>query len=114
MLPNRLTRLLAGTHAGVPDAELVRRVADANDEAAFELLVRRHAAGVWRVCRAVAADHHAAEDAFQATFLALLRKAGSLTTNPAGWLVRVATRAALKTRRRLPVLPDGFDASAYA
>lgn len=112
MPPDRLHRLLTATHAGVPDVELVRRVAEVGDDAAFELLVRRHAAAVWRVCRAVSADHHTAEDAFQATFLALLKKAGSLTTNPAGWLVRVATRAALKTRRRLPVLPDGFDTAA--
>src|SRR4051794_6896235 len=103
MPPDHLNRLFAATHAGVPDAELVRRVADTRDEAAFELLVRRHAAAVWKICRGIA-DHHAAEDAFQATFLALLRKAGSLRTNPAGWIARVATRAALKARRRLPVL----------
>lgn len=108
MPPDRLNRLIAATHAGIPDAELVRRVADTRDEAAFELLVRRHATAVWKICRGIT-DHHAAEDAFQATFLALLRKAGSLRTNPAGWLARVATRAALKARRRLLVLPNGFD-----
>jgi len=113
MPPDRLSRLIATAHAGVPDAELVRRVADTRDEAAFELLVRRHSAAVWKICRGIA-DHHTAEDAFQATFLALLRKAGSLRTNPAGWLARVATRAALKARRRLPVLPDGFDTVAAA
>jgi RNA polymerase sigma factor (sigma-70 family) len=86
---------------GAPDAALLRRYLDDHDDAAFELLVRRHAAAVWRVCRAVAFDHHAAEDAFQVTFLALARKAAGIRTPVlAGWLCRVANRAALKTRRR--------------
>ena len=100
MSPDRLNALLAPP-PGVPDAALLRRYIDDRDEAAFELLVRRHAAAVWRVCRAVASDHHAAEDAFQVTFLALARKAATVRTPVlVGWLCRVAHRAALKTRRR--------------
>jgi len=87
--------------AGVSDADLLRRYAAANDEAAFELLVRRHAAAVWAACRRILpADSHAAEDAFQATFLALARKSDAVRTGcVAGWLYRVAVHAALKARR---------------
>ena len=82
------------------DAELLVRYARAADGTAFELLVRRHAGTVWAVCRAaLPGDRHAAEDAFQATFLALARKAGSVRGESAGgWLFRVARNAA--TRRR--------------
>jgi RNA polymerase sigma factor (sigma-70 family) len=83
----------------VPDHDLARRYADTRDEAAFELLVRRHADAVWAACRRVLRDHQAAEDAFQATFLALARRAGSIRTPcVAGWLYRVAVRAALRLR----------------
>jgi RNA polymerase sigma factor (sigma-70 family) len=106
----------AHTLAGLPaDGELLRRYATDRDEAAFELLVRRHAGAVRRVCAAVAGDPHAAEDAAQATFLALARKADSLTETAfiAGWLCRVAYRAALKARpRRLAPLPADLPAAA--
>lgn len=98
MSPERLNALLSPP-PGIPDAVLLRRYLS-GDGAAFELLVRRHAAAVWRVCRAVAADHHAAEDAFQIAFLTLARKAATVREPVlAGWLCRVAHRAALKTRR---------------
>jgi DNA-directed RNA polymerase specialized sigma24 family protein len=58
------------------DAALLERFAAARDESAFELLVWRHAALVQRVCRGVLHDHHAAEDAAQATFLVLGRSSG--------------------------------------
>ncbi|MFO0852720.1 MAG: hypothetical protein U0871_29780 [Gemmataceae bacterium] len=59
------------------DADLLRRFADHRDGPAFELLVRRHANLAWKVCRAAhPRDVHAAEDAFQATFLALARNGG--------------------------------------
>src|SRR5579885_2299756 len=98
-----LIRFLHATYAapadGVSDAELLGRCAAGTDDAAFELLVRRHAELVWKVCRAVARDHHAAEDAFQATFLALARKAAAVRErSAAGWLARVAYHAALKAR----------------
>ena len=89
------------------------RFAATGDEAAFELLVRRHQRLVFDVCRRVSRDHHDAEDAFQATFLALARKAGGIGKREAvaGWLFRVAYRAALaasagrarRTARERPV-----------
>jgi RNA polymerase sigma factor (sigma-70 family) len=85
---------------GVTDANLARRYADSRDQASFELLVRRHADAVWAACRRILPkDQHLAEDAFQATFLALTRKAGSIR-GPcfSGWLYRVAIHAAVKAR----------------
>jgi RNA polymerase sigma factor (sigma-70 family) len=83
------------------DVELLRRYT-AGDEAAFELLVWRHAALVLGVCRRVL--HHAqdAEDAFQATWLALARRARSVGQrgSVAGWLYQVACRIALRARAR--------------
>lgn len=99
-----LLRLLAsappfGDH--VPDAELLRRFVASNDSAAFELIVHRHANAVWAVCRRVLRSEADAEDAFQATFLALVRKAKSIRTPCAGgWLHRVAVNASLKLRER--------------
>jgi RND family efflux transporter MFP subunit len=85
---------------GVSDAELLGRFAASGDEAAFELLVRRHQRLVFGVCRRTLRDHHDAEDAFQATFLALARRAGHIRKREAvaAWLFRVAYRAALTAR----------------
>jgi RNA polymerase sigma factor (sigma-70 family) len=103
---NAVLRYLRRVHAseagaGVTDAELLRRFAVTRDEAAFELLVWRHGAMVLRVCRGVLRDATIAEDAFQATFLALARKSAAVArlTAPVGWLYRVATHIALKVQR---------------
>jgi RND family efflux transporter MFP subunit len=101
--------------AGPADAELLARFAAARDEGAFELLVWRHAGMVLRTCRGVLRDHHAAEDAAQAAFLALARRAGAVGRRGtvAGWLYRVACRVAGRAaRRRAPAIlaaidPDG-------
>ncbi len=94
---------LATDDTSVPDAELLARFAGNGDAAAFELLVRRHADLVWRVCRCeLPHDAHSAEDAFQTTFLVLARKAGSVRgSTVAGYLFRVARNAALRVRKRV-------------
>jgi RNA polymerase sigma factor (sigma-70 family) len=103
---------------GATDAELIAQFAENRDEAAFELLVFRHAGLVQRACRAVLHDHHAAEDAAQATFLALARKAGTITGRGTvvGWLYRVARRVAVRaSKRRVPVaVAELYDAPARA
>src|SRR5437764_10302257 len=90
----------SGDHAGVTDAQLLERYAAGRDEAAFELLLWRHGPMVWAVCRRLLCREADAEDAFQATFLALVRRAGSVTRREAvgAWLYRVAYRAALRAR----------------
>jgi RNA polymerase sigma factor (sigma-70 family) len=86
------------------DAELLVRFARHRDEAAFAALVDRHGPMVMGACRRILGDPHAAEDAFQAAFLVLARKAASLprTEALAGWLYGVATRVALKARSAPP------------
>jgi RNA polymerase sigma factor (sigma-70 family) len=82
------------------DAQLVALFADRRDEASFAELVRRHGGLVLGVCRRVLDDYHAAEDAFQATFLVLARKAASIRKRQlvASWLFGVAYRIAGKAR----------------
>jgi RNA polymerase sigma factor (sigma-70 family) len=96
-----LGQLLAGRFdPPVPDRLLLERFVAARDEAAFEALVRRHGSMVLHVCRRVLHDAHAAEDAFQATFLVLARKAARIAQGErlAGWLYGVAYRTALRAR----------------
>jgi RNA polymerase sigma factor (sigma-70 family) len=102
-LLRRLRKLFDPTHGpGVPDAELLERFVRQRDESAFELLLWRHQRMVLGVCRRVLHDAHDAEDAFQATFLALVQNAGSLgqVRAVAGWLHRVAYHVALRARRK--------------
>src|SRR5438128_8503758 len=103
---------VAGRQAGTAtDAELLERFAVARDQAAFEVLVWRHGAMVLNLCRRVLRHEHDAEDAFQATFLALARKGGSIGRREtiAGWLYRVAFRVALRARERQARWPVPLD-----
>jgi RNA polymerase sigma factor (sigma-70 family) len=113
-------RKLLGTSTadGASDGELLRRFVQLRDEPAFELLVWRHAGLVLSVCRQVLRQEQTVEDAFQATFLVLARKAASISRREAlaGWLHRVAFRTAMRARRqaaRYPAeVPAGLDLAA--
>src|SRR5215467_4188308 len=91
-LARRLRRLAARPDdGGRSDGELLDRYVRDRDEAAFAALVLRLGPMVWGVCRRTL-SHHDAEDAFQATFLVLVRKAASLRSRELlpNWLYRVA------------------------
>lgn len=95
-----LTRLASESPAlGVTDTELLRRFAESRDAAAFELLMWRHGPLVLGTCRRVLRRFADAEDAFQATFLVLARKAGSVRGESlGGWLHRIAVRVSVRLR----------------
>jgi RNA polymerase sigma factor (sigma-70 family) len=99
----------AGTATGLTDGELLEQYtarraesaeAAAAAEMAFAALMNRHGAMVWGVCCRVLGNCHEAEDAFQATFLVLVRKAGSVRVDGSlgRWLYAVAHRVALRAR----------------
>ncbi len=93
----------AGAVGGLTDAELLERFVarhPATAELAFAVLVERHGPLVERVCRGIVRDVQAAEDAFQSTFLVLVKKAPSLRvrTSLAPWIHAVAYRVACEAR----------------
>ena len=98
--------LTAGTLSGFSDADLLERFLAGRDEVselAFTVLVERHGPMVLGICRRILADPHDAEDAFQATFLVLVRKAASVRVEGSigRWLFGVATRVASRSRADL-------------
>jgi RNA polymerase sigma factor (sigma-70 family) len=103
-----MNRLIQHIRTGLPDpngseqtdGELLERYVARREEAAFAALVRRHAPMVWGVCRRVVPGHQDAEDAFQATFLVLVRKAASVVPRQmvGNWLYGVAYQTAVKAR----------------
>jgi RNA polymerase sigma factor (sigma-70 family) len=98
----RLRQAFAALDAD-PDADLLRRFAADRCPHAFAALVRRHGPMVLGVCRRVVPDAHLADDAFQAAFVVLARRAAGLdASRPLGpWLYGVAHRVALRARTML-------------
>ena len=90
----------AGTAAGMSDGQLLERVSARRDEAAFEALMERHGPMVLAVCRGLLADPNDADDAFQATFLVLARRAGAVRVEASlgPWLHGVTHRVAARCR----------------
>jgi RNA polymerase sigma factor (sigma-70 family) len=94
-------RLMGPSDEGdVRDDKLLARFVRWHEDEAFALLMRRYGAMVYGICRRVLRDEHDAEDAFQATFIVLARRASSIRqgASVAGWLGRVAHRLALAAR----------------
>ncbi len=89
-----------GSIGGLGDGQLLDRFAVHRDEDAFAALVERHGPMVLRLCRQVIGDEHEAQDAAQAVFLVLARRAGSIRRQDsiASWLYRVARRIAIRAR----------------
>jgi RNA polymerase sigma factor (sigma-70 family) len=87
---------------GASDGELLSLFVERRDAEAFAALVRRHAPMVWGVCARLL-GHHDAEDAFQATFVVLVRKAAGVTPREmvGNWLYGVAHQTALHARRTI-------------
>ncbi len=96
-----ITQFFSHLPCWTSDTVLLQRYVHERDEAAFAALVARHGNWVLRLCRRILGDAHSAEDAFQATFLILARRAHSLKQPDAlpAWLYGVARRVALKARR---------------
>ena len=99
------TLFSVGVTAGLTDGQLLERFATQRGDAAelaFAALVERHGPMVFHACRGILGDEHEAQDAFQATFLVLLRKGGTLWVRDSlgPWLHRVACRAAGRAEGR--------------
>ncbi len=90
-----------GTAVGLSERRLIERFVTTHDASAFEAIVARHGPLVWSVCRRALRDPNDAEDAFQATFLILARRAGAIRRRDqlAGWLHGVAHRVSVRARR---------------
>jgi RNA polymerase sigma factor (sigma-70 family) len=104
--------------AGLTDGQLLEDYLSRRDEAALAALVRRHGPMVWGVSRRLLANHHDAEDAFQATFLVLTLKAAAILPREmvANWLygvacttahrIKVATAKRRVKERQVPEMPE--------
>ncbi|SIO31263.1 RNA polymerase sigma factor, sigma-70 family [Singulisphaera sp. GP187] len=98
------TLFRVGAVGGLTDGELVERFVSRQEggaESAFAILVERHGPMVWGVCNRVLNDPHAAADAFQATFLVLVRRAAVIRVDDSlgRWLYGVSRRIALRAKR---------------
>src|SRR3954451_13452952 len=110
--------VLAYGGVDLTDGQLLEDYVSRRNEAALAALVGRHGPMVWGVCRRILRDHHDAEDAFQATFLVLVRKAAAVVPRElvANWLYGVAHQTARKARaggaqraareEQMPAMPE--------
>src|SRR5262245_51413161 len=104
MASGRIGQVVRGLSAvaddALSDAQLLERFIVRREQDAFEALLRRHGSLVFGVCRRILHDESDAEDAFQATFLVLARKAATLQRREllGNWLYGVAYRTALRAR----------------
>ena len=93
-----------GAMGSWPDSDLIAQFVTGEEakEAAFRILIHRHGPMVLGVCRRVLGDEHAAEDAFQSTFMVFVKKAGGLRDGNrlTNWLYGVALRVAKKERTK--------------
>ena len=99
----QLRRLIGGQGgSSLSDAQLLEAFVSRRDEAAFEVLVWRHGTMVFNLCQRILHDAHQAEDAFQATFLVFVRKAGSIGKRESlgSWLYKVAFRIACRAKAK--------------
>src|SRR5262245_50485237 len=92
--------VLLSDGAGLTDGQLLDGFVSRREAGALAAIVRRHSAMVWGVCRRMLGNHQDAEDAFQATFLVLVRRAASIVPRDmvANWLYGVAYQTALRAR----------------
>lgn len=97
---DQLRTTLLRDGGALTDCELLDRFVSERDASAVAMLVERHGPMVWGVCRRLLSRHQDVEDAFQATFLVLVRKAASLQKKDllANWLYGVAQKTALRAR----------------
>ena len=97
---NVQTLFRVGAVGDLGDGQLLEQFIATHNEAAFEVLLDRHGPMVWGICRRVLGDYHDAEEAFQAAFLTLVRKAASVSPRESvgNWLYGVARRTALKVK----------------
>src|SRR4051794_25148404 len=105
LLDYLLRRVAPQASGEVSDAHLLERFAKAGDEAAFELLVWRHGPMVLSLCERMLHQEQDAEDAFQAAFMILARKARSIgkRASLASWLYKVAYRVACRSISKKPL-----------
>jgi RNA polymerase sigma factor (sigma-70 family) len=104
MILRSVTRLFeSGTLTGLSESELLDRFVIRHDDVAFEALVVRHGPMVLGVCRRYLSNPHDVDDAFQATFLVLVKRAESIRDRSrlASWLFGVARHVSLKARERV-------------
>src|SRR3954454_19146321 len=94
------TLFRVGAIGGFSDGQLLGRFVERREADAFEVIVHRHGPMVWGGCRRVLRDYHDAEDAFQATFLVLARRAASVLPREklGNWLYGVAYQTARKAK----------------